>query len=354
MEDIKRNRIHDILVNRIRSGSYVYGDSFLGVKDLMTEFSTSYVTSCRILRSLADEGYLLCRSRSKGYTVCYMDEKHVPRTKKINFITECTRDVFEQRLFLEGKALFEKHNWKVCLHEVGYPTKIETLQEILNEPDTYSIIAGIDVPWQRFIATLKHLENRILIIGRISHNDSISTVICDESASVQRILQHFNACGRTRPALIVSDSKSELENMRVAAWRKSLTQYGLDFHWVEEHIWAYNKSQYNDIRCFFQDILSKYGKEIDAIVLPTSFEKFAETAQELRFRRQNILQVAIGGNLSPELYDIYEIDNLDNNPSGHLELALEIMEYRYNSGKRECGFWFFCPPGEIIRANLKT
>ena len=350
MEDIKRNRIHDVLVSEIHSGAYAYGDSFPGVKALMARFSSSYVTACRVLRSLANEGYLLCRSRSEGYTVCYIDAQEACSAKKLNIVTESTRTRFVRELLGEAEILFGRSGWEIRRYEMGVPTRIERLLEILNEPNTYSIIVGINVPWQRFIATLKHLEKRVLVIGRISHNDNISTVVCDEQESVKRILDYLFSSGRSRPMLFLHDPGSELENIRAAAWRKYLLRRGLDFDWIEEHIIPFEKPVFiRDQDSFFENVLVRHGCEIDSVVIPLNILNFIHAARNLGILiPRDILPITIGLIGEKAAYTENAISYLDNNPAGHLFLAHRILEYRHRFGTRECGYWFFCPPGRVI------
>ena len=347
-DNIKRTKVKEELARRIVSGEFAYGSRFPGLHELGRACGISYVTICKAVKMLADEGYLR-NQPGIGYFVCYA-EPGSKAAKEVNVISSPGYYRQYRSDFEFGIGQFRKHGWKVDLL-LGRDLYEFTGQ--LNSPHAYSIVTAFNVNWQRFAATFSHLVKRTVVLGRLSGNPEITSIICDEYETVRQAMEHFANMGRKRVALVTALPQSELESLRIAAWRNLVLASGLPMDWMRRHLISLDlENQPEDpvrIAGLFRRRLSDCLKDTDAVILPSASSLFFKVCRELKIRIPEELAVlAIGAGAQPEP----GIPYLDNNYRGHFEYALEILEDRFQTDHIIPGSWYFCPPRGIIAANI--
>lgn len=347
-DNIKRTKVKEELARRIVNGEFAYGSRFPGLHELGRACGVSYVTICKAVKMLADEGYLR-NQPGIGYFVCYA-EPGSKAAKEVNIISS-TGHYREHRADFEfGISQFRKRGWKVNLL-LGKDLYEFTGQ--LNSPHAYSIITAFNVNWQRFAATFSHLVKRTVVLGRLSGNPEITSIVCDEYETVRQAMAHFADLGRPRVALVTALPQSELESLRIAAWRNQLLASGLSMDWMRRHLISLDlENQPEDparIAGLFRRRLSECLKDTDAVILPSASRVFFKVCRELGIRiPEDLAVMAIGLGAHPEPGILY----LDNNYRGHFEDALEILEDRLQADHIIPGSWYFCPPRGIIVPNF--
>ncbi len=349
--NIKRNKIKDALQQKITSAQYAFGERLPGIHDLSKEYSVSYVTAGKALKILESEGYLRCQ-HGVGNFVCYI--KPAPAVCKIvNFIAPDSNHYVARYLFHEGKALFEQSGWEVRLLEIGDASLASVISEI-NSPDAYSVISGVRPIWENFTATLGHVANRAVVLGELSGNNDITSIIADEPATVRMCLNHFKQRGRRNIALVCTELNNDLELFRAAAWRSGMTKLKHDFNWINRHCFNFKLKEhgidYNYIRGSIRKWLENRLNGADAVILPAFAPLFLEECRNLSIRIPDDLDVIAIGRGAADLQA--DICYVDNNIQAHIRYAFEILENRFAGGPHDQGSWYFCPPNGIINPSI--
>ncbi len=350
--NIKRSKIKDELQRKIVEEQYAFAERLPGIHELSREYSVSYVTASKALKLLEHEGYLRCQ-RGVGNFVCYVKPTQPASCKVVNFITPHQEHYVPRYLFSEGKKLFKQAGWQVKLLEIGNAGLTSVISEI-NSPDAYSIIMGIRPIWENFTATLGHVTNRAVVLGELSGNNEITSIIADEPATVQMCLKHFKSRGRTKVALVCTDLHSELELFRIAAWRSEMLKQGHDFNWINQHCFNVNirenRFSPENVRQLFRKWLKNGLNGADAVILPSFLVMFMEECKHNSIGVPDDLDVVFIGNDAS--YNKYPgVHLLDNNIEAHVQYAFEILENRFSGGPRDQGVWYFCPPKGIISST---
>ena len=346
-DNIKRTKVKEELARRIVNGEFAYGSRFPGLHELGRACGVSYVTICKAVKMLADEGYLQNRP-GIGYFVCYAKPDSEAR-KEVNIIStpgfyrRCEAD------FKFGMNEFLKHGWKVNLLQGD---DLYQFKEQLNSPHAYSIITTFNVNWERFSATFSHMVNRTVMLGRLSGNPAITSIVCDEYETVRLCMDRFAELGRKRVALVTALPQSELESMRIAAWRNRVLGSGLSMEWMRRHLISLDlENQPEDsgrIIAFYRQWLKDNRKGTDGVIVSGYLNQFLAACRAENVNVPNELAVISIGLLSGP-YDGFEY--LDNNFPGHFQYALEILEDRFQADHIIPGSWYFCPPRGIVAAN---
>ena len=346
-DNIKRTKVKEELAQRIVSGEFAFGSRFPGLHELSNACSVSYVTICKAVKMLADEGYLQNRP-GIGYFVCYAKPDSEAR-KEVNVIStpgfyrRCEAD------FKFGMDEFRKNGWKVNLL-LG--DDLYQFKEQLNSPHAYSIITTFNVNWDRFSATFSHMVNRTVMLGRLSGNPAITSIVCDEYETVRLCMDRFAALGRKRVALVTALPQSELESMRIAAWRNRVLGSGLSMEWMRRHLISLDlENQPEDsgrIIALYRQWLKANRKDTDGVIVSGYLKQFLDACRAENVNIPDELAVISIG-LQSELYP--EFEYLDNNFPGHFQYALEILEDRFRSDRIIPGSWYFCPPRDIVSGS---
>ena len=347
-DNIKRSKLKTELEHRIVNGEFSYGDRFPGLNQLVREYKASYVTINKAVMLLADEGYLRCRP-GVGYFVCYAKPDSVGR-KEINLISSQGYRRLYRADFDFGQALFEKHGWKVNLL-LG--NDVYDFTEQINSPHAYSIITTFQtINWQRFSATFGHIVRRTVMLGKLSGNPEITSIVADEYESVRLCMEHFAAMGRRKVALVCVSPKTELESLRIAAWRKMAMDSGLSLEWIDDHLLSLDLENHPD---FSRQMSACYNRwtahelrDADGVIVPSGLKYFLSACQQNGISIPNDLAVIHIGRQSELERLPAGVYYLDNNYSGHFQYALDILEARFKFNRTSQGTWYFCPPLGIV------
>lgn len=349
-ENIKRTKVKEELAQRIVSGEFAFGSRFPGLHELSNACSVSYVTICKAVKMLADEGYLQNRP-GIGYFVCYAKPDSEAR-KEVNIISSPGFYHRSEDDFKFGMEKFRKHGWKVNLL-LG--DDLYQFKEQLNLPHAYSIITAFNVNWDRFSATFSHMVNRTIVLGRLSGNPAITSIVCDEYETVRLCMDRFARQGRKRVALVTALPQSELESMRIAAWRNRVLGSGLSMEWMRRHLLSLDLESQSEkperITALYRQWLKDNRKDTDAVIVPGYLNQFLAACREENVDLPNELAVISIG-LQNDQSDGFEY--LDNNFPGHFRYALEILEDRFRSDHTIPGSWYFCPPRGIVSNPKKS
>ena len=348
-ENIKRTKVKEELAQRIVNGEFAFGSRFPGLHELSNACGVSYVTICKAVKMLADEGYLQNRP-GIGYFVCYAKPDSEAR-KEVNIISS---PGFHRRCeddFKFGMEEFRKHGWKVNLL-LG--DDLYQFKEQLNSPHAYSIITAFNVNWERFSATFSHLVSRTVVLGRLSGDPAITSIVCDEYETVRLCMDRFAALGRKRVALVTALPRSELESLRIAAWRNRVLGSGLSIEWMRRHLISLDLESQPEtperITALYRQWFRNNRQDTDAVIVSGYSDQFLAACRAEKMNIPNELAVISIG-LQSDLYA--EFEYLDNNFSGHFQYALEILEDRFRSDHIIPGSWYFCPPRGIV-SDSKT
>ena len=346
-DNIKRSRVKDELARRIVNGEFAFGSRFPGLNDLCGELGVSYVTVSKAVKMLADEGYLRCRP-GVGYFVCYA-EPGSEASKEVNIISTPGYYREHKADFESGIDGFRRHGWQVRLL-LG--NDLYEFMGQLNSPHAYSIITAFNVNWERFSANFGHLVKRTVVLGRLSGKPEITSIVCDEYETVRLCMDRFAELGRKRVALVSALPQSELESLRIAAWRKRVLASGLSMEWMRRHLLSLDLENQPDSRERIAALCRRWlrdnRKDTDAVILPCSYRIFTAACRDEHVKIPAELAVISIG-LQRTLAD--GIEYVDNNYRGHFQSALEILEDRYLSDRIIPGSWYFCPPGGIVSSN---
>ena len=342
-DNIKRSRIKNELASRIERGEFPFGSRFPGINDLIREYAVSYVTVNKALKLLAGEGYLRCRP-GVGYFVCYA-EPEARASKELNIISTPGYYRSHKADLDFGIDQFRKRGWTVRLL-LG--DDLYEFTEQLNSPSAYSIITAFNVNWDRFSATFRHMVCRTLVLGRLSGDPQITSIVCDEYETIRQAMAYFASVNRRKVALVCALPQSELESLRIAAWRNMALASGLSLDWVRRHLLSLDLETQPDDPEREADIYRKWlaecAKDTEAVILPSASSLFPKVCRACGIRIPDELAVlSIGLSSRPMKGVAY----LDHNYRGHVEYALDILEDRYRSNRVAPGSWYFCSPKGI-------
>lgn len=345
----KRSRFKERLAQRIVSGEFSFGSRFPGLYELCDEYGISYVTVCKAVKMLADEGYLRCHP-GVGYFVCYADADSAVR-KEVSLISTSGFFAGHRADFESGIRLFERNGWTV---NVLLGNDLYEFTEKINSPHGYAIITAFNVDWTRFSATFSHVVRRTVVLGRLSGNPLVTSVVCDEHETIRQCMDHFAAQGRKKIALICSLPQSELEALRIAAWRNRILASGLSMDWMRRHLLSLDLENQPDSGdravSLFRSWIREKLSDAEGIILPVYFRQFRKVCDELKVDLVDRLPVVTIG--APG-FRRQGVHFLDNNFECHFHYAHSILEDRFKSGCVVPGAWYLCPP-RGVRPSRET
>lgn len=252
--------------------------------------------------------------------------------------------------------LFRGKGWEVNLLRIR-PEELYSLVSHINSPEAYSILCAFNVNWERFTATFGHIVKRVVVLGKLSGNPEITSIVADEYETVRLCMEHFASTGRKKVALVCARPRSELELLRIAAWRNAVLDAGLSQEWVRSHCLSLdletNSDAEDQVFKVFCTWLEGPLKDADAVILPCYCRTFAEACAARRVTVPEQLSIVFIGREDKLVTAYPQFGFLDNNFEGHFACALDILEDRFRSGKCATGSWYFCPPGKIISSDTK-
>ena len=347
-ENSKRIKLKEQLALRITSGEFQFGDKFPGLHQICNEYDVSYVTANKAMKILVKEGYLLAKN-GIGYFVCYVQPDIIPPRKVVNFITGLDSRSSVWHVIMDGKALFERAGWQVKLLTIPNGDLTSCVSEI-NSPDAFSVLFFTKLNWEIFTATFQHVAQRVIVIGHLSGNSDITSIISDEYETIRRCIAYFRGHGHTRTGLISFSPRKELDMLRIAAWRSLMLSNGADASDLNQMCFIFEEAQMRDqetILKSYSEWIRKNKNRIDSIIDPFSPELLAEACLNNGIRvPEEISIIRIARESQAE--SSFSIPTLHNNLYKHFEFAFSVIEERFHTGKKTPGAWIFCPPGEII------
>lgn len=341
------------LADRITAGEFPFGSRFPGLNELCKVYKVSYVTVCKAVKFLENEGYLRCQP-GIGYFVCYSGPDTRTLSKEVNIISTSGYYRNYRQAFDSGIRLFEENKWKVNLL---FSKDLYDLKPAINSPDAFSIITAFNVNWERFSATFGHIAKRVIVLGRLSGNPEITGIVADECASIRLCMDFLASRNRRKVALIAMMPRSELESIRIAAWRNIISSSQLSFAWMNRHLLSLNadtaamtpEQEYKQCKQFLMEI----RHDTDAVILPSPMQMMLNAANDLGIKIPEDLDVVTIGYNQEFFRKNPEVSCMDNNFAGHFQCAFDILEERFASNSTVPGSWYFCQPSGII-AKQKT
>ena len=343
----KRVKLKEKLSARIISGEFVFGDKFLGLNQLCQEYDVSYVTANKAMKLLVKEGYIQAKN-GVGYFVCYVQSGIIPPRKVVNFITGLGQKSPAWRIIMQGKELFESAGWYVKLLTISDGDLSSCISDI-NSPDAYSLLFFTKLNWENFAATFGHIAQRVVVLGHLSGNADITSIISDEYETVRRCIEYFRERKHFRTALVSVSPYKELDMLRIAAWRSLMLANAADSVGLDLNCFCFTQEQLSSesaIRKAYSEWIRKNKGKFDSVIDPFAPLLLKEACFENNLSVPgdiSIIRIARSQSALPD-----GIPTLDNNLFKHFQFALDILEERFKTGKKSPGAWIFCPPGKIL------
>ena len=347
-ENSKRVKLKEQLAARITSGEFQFGERFPGLHQLCSEYKVSYVTVNKAMKILVKEGYLQAKN-GIGYFVCYVQSDIIPPRKVVNFITGLTKRSADWDIAMRGKELFEKAGWKVKLLSVPNGDISSCVPEI-NSPDAYSVLFFTKLNWENFTATFRHVTQRVIVLGHLSGNADITSIISDEYETVRRCIEYFRERKHTKTALITTAPTKELDMLRIAAWRTLMLSHGAAPANLNKNCLVLENSlDINDTetKAVYSEWIRNNKENIDSIIDPFAPKLLADACRENGLRVPEDVSIISIARSKPS-FSGEQIPTLPNNLYKHFEFAFSIIEERFRTRQKAPGAWIFCPPGNII------
>jgi DNA-binding LacI/PurR family transcriptional regulator len=299
------------------------------------------------MKLLEKEGYVQAQN-GVGYFVCYVSPDIVTTRKVVNFITGLTVTDGRWQIIEQGKTLFENAGWEVRLMTIPGGDLSSCVPQI-NSPDAYSVLFFTRINWENFTATFGHVARRVVVIGQLSGNADVCSIISDEYETIRRCIEYFRSRNRFKTAIINAVTGKELDMLRTAAWRSIMTSHGCTLDLLNDLCCNIEDEFLNDdrnlIRQKYTSWLRINKKKIDSVIISWSPDCFLEACQDTAVKvPEDIAVLAIARSSKVGNSDI---PILDHNLFGHFQCALEILEERFKTGRKTPAAWHFIPPGKI-------
>ena len=299
------------------------------------------------MKLLEKEGYVQAQN-GVGYFVCYVRPDIVTTRKVVNFITGLTNSDSKWQIIEQGKELFENAGWEVRLMTIPGGDLSSCVPQI-NSPDAYSVLFFTRINWENFAATFGHVVRRVVVIGQLSGNADVCSIISDEYETIRRSIEYFRSRNRFKTAIVNAVPGKELDMLRTAAWRSIMKMYGCSLESLNDLCCNFEEellqNDENLIRQKYVSWLRINKKNIDSIIISWAPGCFLQACQDTAVKiPEDIAVLAIARSSKIGNSDI---PFLDHNLSGHFQCALEILEERFKTGRTPPGAWYFIPPGKI-------
>ncbi len=346
--------LKNALAEEITSGKYAFNQVFPGIQQIAETYQVSYLTASRAMGLLRKEGYLRCRN-GVGHFVNFVDQNTVSLQKKVNFIISRDGYSFRKQFFLDAIELFHAKDWSVKIFPCS-PDNIGSVFSEINSPESYSIVTDLRIPWESFQASLGFVAKRVIILGGLSGNPEITSILSNEYETIQQAMRHFKKLGRKNVAILAQPPIQQFEALRIGAWRSALSSSGHSYSWIARHCFSFSPRPDRNDFIRFCDWLRTIRSDTDGLIVPVHHPEVISACLKCGIRIPQELALLLIGLSTPKLNDpeksltsgeTPDVDVLDHNFAGHFQCALEILEERFSAGKKAEGYWYFCPPGSI-------
>jgi len=223
----KSNQLVATLRERIVSGEYPLGSRLPTCKELAEQHQVSYMTAYKALAQLEREGYITLK-KHVGSTVSYIQDAPLPRCKSLNLVTSNAYGLRLTQDFLEEhQRLFAAAGWQVATYRIPYGTTLpDDVLLAVNSPDAFSLFFDLHTAFQNTEASQEHFYERVIYLGEYFPDVRMTTITCDEPATVRTVLEYFRAQGRTRTAIFQYHLDNVTEMQRITAQIKRLFETG--------------------------------------------------------------------------------------------------------------------------------
>ena len=346
------------LREQIVSGEYPRGSRLPTCKELMKQHDVSICTAYKALAQLEREGYITLK-KHVGSTVSYIQDAPKPRCKVLNLVTRISDHPMVQ-VFLGGASrIFTGAEWEVNSFQIPSAESLpRAVLEAVNSPDAYSLFYAVRTAFRNTQASQEHFYERAIYIGDYLANQRLTSITCDEAATVRLALEYFRSLGRTNCALFYYVPDSMTENLRRSCWQSEMMTQGKSLRWCLSHAFYFPLTPAMEedaswMETTFHEMLAK-GQldDFDAVFIPYELHaiRFQQLCEAHGIAVPNRLAIiTLGNNLQIQQGEI-DLPWLDNRLVHHLEFALDILEARMNNEAVNPQLFTFCPklhlPGE--------
>ncbi len=356
----KSNQLVASLQKRIIAGEYPRGSRLPTCKELAELYQVSYMTAYKALVQLECDGYITLK-KHVGSTVSYIQDAPLPRCKSLNLITSTSSHPLIQNFLLEGQRLFSEAGWEVKTYRVrleGETLPDEVLLAV-NSPDAYSLFFDLHTFFRNTLASQDHFYERAIYVGEYFPDPRLTTITCDEPATVRTVLEHFRNHGRTRTGIFQYHLDNVTEMQRITAWSSELMAHGASLQWCNDHLFLCDLT-WGDTRTkwmresFFRLQECNFFAGIDSLFIPISKHAtvLARLCQEHGIRiPQNLAIVTLGEAEAPNQPQP-AISYIDNSMRRHLALALQVLESRLQGQRTPQRLYTFHPELHILDSSL--
>lgn len=342
----KSNQLVATLRERIVSGEYPLGSRLPTCKELAEQHQVSYMTAYKALAQLEREGYITLK-KHVGSTVSYIQDAPLPRCKSLNLVTSNAYGLRLTQDFLEEhQRLFAAAGWQVATYRIPYGTTLpDDVLLAVNSPDAFSLFFDLHTAFQNTEASQEHFYERVIYLGEYFPDVRMTTITCDEPATVRTVLEYFRAQGRTRTAIFQYHLDNVTEMQRITAWSGEMLAHGASLQWCNDHLFfcdlKWNDSSNRYMRESFRRLQERnVFAEIDSLFVP--IPKHAATLA--RLCRENGVAV-------PRDLAIVTLGNsadrtlpyIDNGMRHHAALALQVLESRLHGQRTPQRLFTFQP-----------
>ena len=331
----KCGQLASTLRGRIVSGEYPYGSSLPTCKELTELYKVSYMTVYKAVAQLEREGYITMK-KHVGSKVSYIQDAPQPRRKSLNLITRPSSQSLIQNFITMGQQLFSEAGWEVKIFRVPNGDSLpDDVLLAVNSPDAYSLFFDLHTVFQNTLASQDHFYERAIYLGEYFPDPRLTTITCDESATVHTVLEHFRSHGRTRTAIVHYHLDNMTEMQRITAWTSEMMAHGATLPWCNDHLfvcdikWGDNSLEWMR-KSFFQLLERKFFDGIDSffVPIPRHAAVLAELCKKHGIAIPQNLDIVTLGDDEGQTKSLPELSYVDNSMNCHLALALQLLESR--------------------------
>lgn len=356
----KSNQLVASLRGRIVSGEYPLGSRLPTCKELAELYQVSYMTAYKALVQLEHEGYITLK-KHVGSTVCYIQDAPLPRCKSLNLITSTSYGLPITQNFLdEGKRLFAEAGWKVATFRIPYGKNLpDDVLLAVNSPDAFSLFFDLHTVFRNTLASQDHFYERVIYVGEYFPDVRLTTITCDEPATVRTVLDHFRAQGRTRTAIFQYHLDNVTETQRITAWCTEMMAHGASLQWCNDHVFLCDLKWDDRSTRWMRESFLRLQKRnffdgIDSIFIPIPKHAtiLAELCQKHGIKVPQDLAIVTLGDDEAKSKSHLAIPYIDNSMRRHLALAMQVLESRLRGQRTPQRLFTFHPELHTLDSSL--
>ena len=338
------------LREQIVTGEYPLGSRLPTCKELMKQHDVSICTAYKALAQLEREGYITLK-KHVGSTVSYIRDAPKPRCKVLNLVTSNFPYPLVKGFLEDGQRLFGAADWKINTFSI--PREESLPADVLlavNSPDAYSIFFDVRAGFRNTQASQEHFYERAIYLGDYLADQRLTSITCDEAATVRIALEYFRSLGRTNCALFCYMPDSVTENLRRSCWQSDMMAQGKSLRWCLNHAFYFPITPVMEedawMETTFREMLAK-GQldDLDAVFIPYELHaiRFQQLCEDHGIAVPKRLAIITLGNIPQIQRGEVTLPWLDNRIIHHLEFAREILEARMDGDAVPPQLFTYCP-----------